>query len=115
MQPDSSKSESQKTKDKASGGMDSALGSMQPDSMKSDSQKAGDKGQSMFQQAKDTVSDTFSGDKSEFCSVVRTRRGQSANCKNDRQAVNVVLMWTSQGTRVSWSVADSRSNMSMKT
>ncbi|KAI4762713.1 hypothetical protein E4T52_05238 [Aureobasidium sp. EXF-3400] len=66
MQPDSSKSNTQKTKDKASGGMDSALGSMQPDSMKSDSQKAGDKGQSMFQQAKDTVSDTFSGDKSKF-------------------------------------------------
>ncbi|KAH0294834.1 hypothetical protein M436DRAFT_82121 [Aureobasidium namibiae CBS 147.97] len=62
MQPDSSKSDTQRTKDKASGGMDSAMGSMQPDSMKSDSQKAGDKGQSMFQQAKDTVSDTFSSD-----------------------------------------------------
>jgi hypothetical protein len=67
MQPDSTKSDSQKTKDKASGGMDSALGSMQPDSMKSDSQKAGDKGQGMFQQAKDTVTDTFSGDNSKFC------------------------------------------------
>lgn len=68
MQPDSSKSETQRTKDKASGGMDSAIGSMQPDSMKSDSQKAGDKGQSMFQQAKDTVSDTFSSDHhSKFC------------------------------------------------
>jgi hypothetical protein len=83
MQPDSMKSDSQKTKDKASGGMDSAMGSMQPDSMKSDSQKAGDKGQSMFQQAKDTVSDTFSSDNSKcYCS---SRGKQGANHDNDRQ------------------------------
>jgi hypothetical protein len=93
MQPDSSKSDTQKTKDKASGGMDSALGSMQPDSMKSDSQKAGDKGQSMFQQAKDTVSDTFSGDKSKFWSGMSLpcRESKNADCDNCRQAVSLKL------------------------
>lgn len=89
MQPDSMKSDSQRTKDKASGGMDSAMGSMQPDSMKSDSQKAGDKGQSMFQQAKDTVSDTFSSDHSKSCSLSCEACEQSADCMSDRQAVNV--------------------------
>ncbi|CAD0084813.1 unnamed protein product [Aureobasidium vineae] len=64
--PDSQKSTMDKTKDKASGGMDSAAGSMQPDSMKSDSQKAGDKGQGMFEQTKDAVSNTFSSDNSKF-------------------------------------------------
>ncbi|KAH0114016.1 hypothetical protein KCU66_g11442, partial [Aureobasidium melanogenum] len=60
--PDSQKSGMDKTKDKASGGMDSVAGSMQPDSMKSDSQKAGDKGSSMYEQTKDTISNTFSSD-----------------------------------------------------
>jgi hypothetical protein len=58
--------------------------------MKSDSQKAGDKGQSMFQQAKDTVSDTFSGDNSKFyCS---SRGKQGANYNNDRQVRDQVDM-----------------------
>ncbi|KAG9544298.1 hypothetical protein KCU71_g18029, partial [Aureobasidium melanogenum] len=60
--PDSQKSGMDKTKDKASGGMDSVAGSMQPDSMKSDSQKAGDKSSSMYEQTKDAVSNTFSSD-----------------------------------------------------
>lgn len=60
--PDSQKSTGDKYKDKASGGMDSAASSMQPDSTKSDSQKAGDKGSSMFEQAKDAASNTFSSD-----------------------------------------------------
>ncbi|KAH0267388.1 hypothetical protein KCU91_g10131, partial [Aureobasidium melanogenum] len=60
--PDSQKSGMDKTKDKASGGMDSVAGSMQPDSMKSDSQKAGDKSSSMYEQTKDAISNTFSSD-----------------------------------------------------
>jgi hypothetical protein len=40
---------------------------MQPDSTKSDSQKTKDKASGVFQQAKDTVTDTFSGDNSKFC------------------------------------------------
>lgn len=62
--PDSQKSSMDKTKDKASGGMDNAAGSMQPDSMKSGSQKASDKSSSMYEQTKDAVSNTFSSDNS---------------------------------------------------
>lgn len=74
--PDSQKSGMDKTKDKVSGGMDSVAGSMQPDSMKSGSQKAGDKSSSMYEQTKDAVSNTFSGDNSRFSLSYRAERNK---------------------------------------
>ena len=95
--PDSQKSGMDKTKDKASGGMDSVAGSMQPDSMKSGSQKAGDKSSSMYEQTKDAVSNTFSSDNSRSLLSCRQKRDKRSKmlivCSTlNRQAV--VFMMT---------------------